>query len=503
MVAKAAKKKTSSANNIVFKNVNEDEIVIQDKELNEPIKKTKHINTKKMNVNEALDKITKADIKRICQRAGVIRRSSNTNDVIREIMNNELERLLNALSHWVMNDNRITVTKNDVVNTVQFVRGFKMACLSKDETENFSTYIYRTLKEVHPNAILTSEAKEIMNSLVHFFATDLNDTVLSIFASSGNDRKTLQERDVYTACNILLPANMAKIAIINAKLAVKSFKNYKPQTTNRGGNGNGNGNDDENLTPKIISKTIQDKAGILFSVSRFRNMIKEFGAQRMSAPFTVAMTSILQYICTEIFELSGNLTDTDRVTITARHIFLAISNDKELNELFLKKMKVFIPNGGVPTIKEDSIEYNELMHPSRTIQKNKKPKKCKTTSNLIINDNVGVNENENENENENVKKQKKKKRYRLPGTIARRDTRKAIKETGLVVHHEPFDRLTRSIASKTNKKLRFSSGVMNVIQSYIEYLTIICIRDANHQSLLYGHKTIDGKTIRTSYNLAF
>jgi len=410
-------------------------------------------------------KITKMDIRRVCRRAGVVRMSDTVFNTVRDIMNTELNNIVSTISHLVTNSRRVTVTKEDIINAARFVHGINIACVPKETTENFSTYIYRTLKEMHPNAGLTSNAKDVMNSLVHFVATNLNDTVLNVMNNGNNGknaRVTLQERDVLAACRILFPGELAVSAVEHIKKAIKNFREYKPVPTT-------NSDDDKR---HVHPETSQNKAKIFFSVSRVRNMAKDFGAERLSATFSVAIAAALEYICMEVLELSGNI--SDRVNITERDIFLAISSDTELNELFLRRMKVLIPNSGVPELKETSLEYKELLQPNRTIQKNNRRRT--TTSNLVHDSNT--------------------RRHRfLPGTVARRETRKSIKETKLILHHEPFDRLTRTVTQKINPNMRFSRGSVDLIQNYVEHLLISYIQKANHQSLRSGHKTLDGSII--------
>ncbi|KAH9506813.1 histone H3, variant 3 [Dermatophagoides farinae] len=73
--------------------------------------------------------------------------------------------------------------------------------------ESFSIYIYKVLKQVHPDTGISSKAMSIMNSFV-------NDIFERIAAESSrlshyNKRTTITSREVQTAVRLLLPGTVA------------------------------------------------------------------------------------------------------------------------------------------------------------------------------------------------------------------------------------------------------------------------------------------------------
>nr|XP_050025269.1 histone H2B-like [Dermacentor andersoni] len=73
--------------------------------------------------------------------------------------------------------------------------------------ESFSIYIYKVLKQVHPDTGVSSKAMSIMNSFV-------NDIFERIAAESSrlahyNKRSTITSREIQTAVRLLLPGELA------------------------------------------------------------------------------------------------------------------------------------------------------------------------------------------------------------------------------------------------------------------------------------------------------
>ena len=76
--------------------------------------------------------------------------------------------------------------------------------------ESYSIYIYKVLKQVHPDTGISSKAMSIMNSFV-------NDLFERIAAEASrlahyNRRSTITSREIQTAVRLLLPGELAKHA---------------------------------------------------------------------------------------------------------------------------------------------------------------------------------------------------------------------------------------------------------------------------------------------------
>ena len=91
--------------------------------------------------------------------------------------------------------------------------------------ESFSIYIYKVLKQVHPDTGISSRAMNIMNS----FVNDLFERVASEAARlcHYNKRSTISSREVQTAVRLLLPGELAKHAVSEGTKAVTKYTSSK------------------------------------------------------------------------------------------------------------------------------------------------------------------------------------------------------------------------------------------------------------------------------------
>ena len=97
----------------------------------------------------------------------------------------------------------------------------KRAAPKKKRTETFSVYIYRVLKQVHPETGISKRSMSIMNSFI-------NDVFEKIAGESArlvryNKKHTLSSREVQTSVRLLLPGELAKHAVSEGTKAVTKF----------------------------------------------------------------------------------------------------------------------------------------------------------------------------------------------------------------------------------------------------------------------------------------
>ena len=105
--------------------------------------------------------------------------------------------------------------------------------------ESYAIYIYKVLKQVHPDTGVSSKAMSIMNS----FVNDIFQRIASEASRLAhyNKRSTITSREIQTAVRLLLPGELAKHAVSEGTKAVTSTQAPSNLTTNqssaRGNNG--------------------------------------------------------------------------------------------------------------------------------------------------------------------------------------------------------------------------------------------------------------------------
>ncbi len=92
---------------------------------------------------------------------------------------------------------------------------------SKKRSESYSIYIYKVLKQVHPDTGVSSKAMSIMNS----FVSDLFERIATEAAKLAqySNTKTLTSREIQTAIRLLLPGELAKHAVSEGTKAVTKY----------------------------------------------------------------------------------------------------------------------------------------------------------------------------------------------------------------------------------------------------------------------------------------
>ena len=87
--------------------------------------------------------------------------------------------------------------------------------------ETYKIYIYKVLKQVHPDTGISSKAMSIMNS----FINDIFEKIASEAAKLARYSKkpTVTSREIQTAVRLVLPGELAKHAVSEGTKAVTKF----------------------------------------------------------------------------------------------------------------------------------------------------------------------------------------------------------------------------------------------------------------------------------------
>ena len=91
--------------------------------------------------------------------------------------------------------------------------------------ESYGIYIYKVLKQVHPDTGISSRAMSIMNS----FVNDIFERIAGEASrlAKYNKRSTISSREIQTSVRLLLPGELAKHAVSEGTKAVTKYTTSK------------------------------------------------------------------------------------------------------------------------------------------------------------------------------------------------------------------------------------------------------------------------------------
>ncbi|KAF7642614.1 hypothetical protein LDENG_00254700 [Lucifuga dentata] len=96
----------------------------------------------------------------------------------------------------------------------------------KTRKQSYAVYVYKVLKQVHPDTGISSKAMGIMNSFV-------ND-IFERIAGEASRLTHYNKREIQTAVRLLLPGELAKHAVSEGTKAVTKYTSSSHQKTGAG-----------------------------------------------------------------------------------------------------------------------------------------------------------------------------------------------------------------------------------------------------------------------------
>ena len=95
----------------------------------------------------------------------------------------------------------------------------------RSRKESYGSYIYKVLKQVHPDVGVSSKAMNIMNS----FVNDVFERIAGEASrlASHNKRSTISSREIQTSVRLILPGELAKHAVSEGTKAVTKYTSSK------------------------------------------------------------------------------------------------------------------------------------------------------------------------------------------------------------------------------------------------------------------------------------
>ncbi|XP_020571758.1 histone H2B.11 [Phalaenopsis equestris] len=91
----------------------------------------------------------------------------------------------------------------------------------KKGTETYKIYIFKVLKQVHPDIGISSKAMSIMNSFINDIFEKLAQE--SSRLARYNKKPTITSREIQTSVRLVLPGELAKHAVSEGTKAVTKF----------------------------------------------------------------------------------------------------------------------------------------------------------------------------------------------------------------------------------------------------------------------------------------
>uniref|UniRef100_A0A8C0XGR2 Histone H2B n=2 Tax=Boreoeutheria TaxID=1437010 RepID=A0A8C0XGR2_CASCN len=160
--------------------------------------------------------------------------SSKAMGIMNSFVNDIFERIAGEASRLAHYNKRSTITSREIQTAVRLLLPGELAkhavsegtkAVTKYTSSNYSVYVYKVLKQVHPDTGISSKAMGIMNS----FVNDIFERIAGEASRLAhyNKRSTITSREIQTAVRLLLPGELAKHAVSEGTKAVTKYTSSK------------------------------------------------------------------------------------------------------------------------------------------------------------------------------------------------------------------------------------------------------------------------------------
>ncbi|KAI3679455.1 hypothetical protein L2E82_51366 [Cichorium intybus] len=99
--------------------------------------------------------------------------------------------------------------------------------------EGYKRYLYRVLKQVHPDLAISAKAMTIINNLMSDMFERLADDAARL--SDYNKKMTMSSREIQGAVKLVVPGELGKHAVAEGTKAVTNYMSYDGSSGGRGG----------------------------------------------------------------------------------------------------------------------------------------------------------------------------------------------------------------------------------------------------------------------------
>ncbi|KAK7925026.1 hypothetical protein WMY93_007576 [Mugilogobius chulae] len=182
----------------------------------------------------------------------------------------------------------------------------------KTRKESYAIYVYKVLKQVHPDTGISSKAMSIMNSFVNDIFERIGGEASRL--AHYNKRSTITSREIQTAVRLLLPGELAKHAVSEGTKAVTKY------TSSKGKGGKGLGKGGAKRHRKVLRDNIQ---GI--TKPAIRRLARRGGVKRISGLIYEETRGVLKVFLENVIRDAVTYTEhAKRKTVTAMDVVYAL-----------------------------------------------------------------------------------------------------------------------------------------------------------------------------------
>lgn len=306
--------------------------------------------------------------------------------------------------------------------------------------KTFCTYIIRLLKTIYAEQHISRNSVDALNSMIKVVADQLVNNAL-LLIRNGN-KKTISPTELETSVRMTMPHYLAVFCIGNAEKAVSMYSSR------------------DSSKDADESRSRESHCGLVFSVSVSEKHLRKFGQNNSNITLNspVYLAAVLQTFAEQILTLTSKIAlENKKVTITNRHIFLAIMGNPELST-YIRSLGIVLLDSGV--------EPQEIEKKSKP----RLPKREKTEA-------------------------PRNHRWR-PGTKTMFDIRRLQRSADLLIQRAPFVRLVKEITTKSveslaiGEKYRYSVEFFSTLQSLVETQVIEALHETNRIAIHAGRETV-------------
>ncbi|XP_034432975.1 uncharacterized protein LOC117756542 [Hippoglossus hippoglossus] len=453
--------------------------------------------------------ITKPAIRRLARRGGVKRISGLIYEETRGVLKVFLENVIRDAVTYTEHAKRKTVTAMDVVYALKRQgrtlygfggskpapkKGSKKAVAKapgkggkkrrKSRKESYAIYVYKVLKQVHPDTGISSKAMGIMNC----FVSDIFERIAGEASRLAhyNKRSTITSREIQTAVRLLLPGELAKHAVSEGTKAVTKYTSSKGECVAL---------KRAFVSVVSISFALLGLGGLLgllgqqnsldvgqhaalsdgHSAQEFVELLVVADGQLQVAGDDTALLVVAGGVSSQLQDLSGQVLQHSRQVDGG-------AGTNAMCVVAFTQQPVDTTDGELEPSAGRAKTSNKMARTKQTARKStggKAPRKQLATkaARKSAPATGGV---------------KKPHRYR-PGTVALREIRRYQKSTELLIRKLPFQRLVREIAQDFKTDLRFQSSAVMALQEASEAYLVGLFEDTNLCAIHAKRREMSGR----------